>query len=225
MIKKVHQITVGDFTLMEETGQIGQFRLKLNPLPSMLFINRIGSLVSKCINLLNENENKDLDIHMMQFEAKRMIELNELKAYDFLLTSLLTVRAKIIVLKSKVRSRRLRKLTDKPELFAHCCKQVKRLTGIEVNNIDDVIRFKQLVQYRQDKLNEHYKRKNQSQPDQDVPKRKLISVASSYLMYLDQPVIDVERMKLLHFIELKKLAVAKMERGKLKTHGRNQPNN
>jgi hypothetical protein len=128
------------------------------------------------------------------------------------------------MLKTRLRSRRLRKITDKPELFRHVCEKIKQMTGIDIKELDDIIKFKRYIQTRHDKLREHQKR-NEKPKQPQGEKKTLIATAYIYAAYLGWSVGNIEEMRITTYVQMKNEASKKVEREqKIINDGRNKRN-
>jgi len=223
MIKNNYEIRLRDFDMLERLGRIDQFKRWYNILPAKLFAKKIQKHIVDITNMINDDHSGDLDLKLLEYQTKRSLEINKLKGLEMLLILALDGSAKLQVAKNKIRSRRLRKVKDGNEWFSYACRKIQESTGIEINNIDDIVRFQKYVQTTIDRYNErmavNIRNKNTS-----GEKTTLIALAISIALYLEVDPSRIEGMRILHFLEMRKQAINKMEQekkqiDKMKAHG------
>lgn len=216
-LKKINKITLFDIFLLEK-GDMSGLKRPLNFLPLFLFKKELDKLMVEILETANNDNFGDLELEVMEYEIEQTLEINELIGIDNLLTSTLINRSKILILKERVtnaigfKKRRLRKITDKPNLFSFCSNRVNKILGYELKTLDDVVRFRRDLKRKTDRYSDYWKRKNEDkqQNEHEDKKRSIISVAYSYLNFLDMS-IDVDTLRFFNYIEIRNLANEKMK--------------
>jgi hypothetical protein len=107
------------------------------------------------------------------------------------------------------RGRLLRKVTDKPEELKYACGKALELAGVEVKELGDVIKFKEWVKYRCEKLDDYINTKKEENKT-DEKKSYTLDYAIK-IMNFYEPGHDVLRMKLSYFISCHNAAIEKVK--------------
>ena len=204
MIKKIHEITIGDFDLMESTGKISQFKARFNVLPARFFIKKIKYLVESVIKLMNEVKTDELDLQIQKYEIDKLTNVNKLRALQLIILGQLSILPGIISAKEAIRqSRPIRRIKDYNVLI-DALDQVREISGIDIKRIEDLTVLANYIELEDDKVKQSISDRLQQSTGE---RKKLVAIAYSYLIYLGMATTEIDRMKILHFIELKKLAV------------------
>jgi hypothetical protein len=209
MIKSQHKITVGDFATMEETGNISQFKKWYNPFPAILFAKRIKRTIEPLALMLSESTLDDLELELLEHKARTFIEVNQLRSLEVIIANHLGNRSHLLRLKNMIRSRKLRKINEKSDILRFAINRVKELTGIKIETVDEFEKFQKYLVNRFDRLEDLFA-KDRQEPKSDK-KVRLMKVVYSILIYLGIGTYGCEKMTIINFVELKNIAVEKME--------------
>jgi hypothetical protein len=117
-------------------------------------------------------------------------------------------RAKLLVLKSKIKSRRLRKIKDGSNWFAYACSKIKEKSGIDIQTAADIDKLYDYIAMIESRL---VNKMQTSKKTEQGEKIKLLDLAFSVCIYLNVSAIDVANMKVVHFVRLREQAIKKME--------------
>ena len=215
MIKKWYDITVGEYKLMELTGKVDQYKRWYNPFPTPLFYKQIKKQASTLLDFIHDNRNSDLEEHIKMQEhkylAKLQIEVNRLQGVEQLLELQLKNHARLLSMKNQIRSRKLRKIIDVPDVLRYAIREAEELTGIKIVEFKDIDDFKRVVKHRTDKLNEFINKQNDKNKTDNSKKELLGSLVNGIMMYLELSPVGVDGMKVIDFMDFYKKAIAKMK--------------
>ena len=215
MIKKWYDITVGEYKLMELTGKVDQYKRWYNILPTPIFYRQIKKQASTLLDFIHDNRKSDLEdeIKMQEYKylAKLQIEVNRLQGVEQLLELQLKNHAKLLSLKRQIRSRKLRKIIEMPDVLRYAIREAEELTGIKIVELSDVDKFKRVVSRRTDKLNEYINKINEKQNVENNKKEMLGSLVNGIMMYLELSPVGVDSLKVIDFMDFYKKAIAKMK--------------
>jgi len=219
MIKTIDQIELIDIAKMERTGRVSHFKMWYNFLPSKLFIKKISNLVNnQFFSIINNGISDETDeiikLDDLEYYVKLKIEVNQLRAIEMLFFLLLGRLTTLLRIKSMIRGRKLRKITEKPDQLAYACKKAKEISGIEINNLRDISKFKEWVKYRCEKLSDYENMKLKETEDKKKDgKVYIIRYAIRIMNYLEKS-LEVEKIKCSVFLEYNAEAMEKAERQK-----------
>jgi hypothetical protein len=143
----------------------------------------------------------------MKYLAKLQIEVNRLQGVEQLIFSQLNNQAKLLGLKSAIKSRKLRKIVDNPRILQYAFNEAKDLTGIKIESEKDLVKFKRIVEHRTDKLSEYIRKKNTNK--KEGKKEFLGSLINGIMMYLTLSPVGVDSMKVVDFMDFYKKAIDK----------------
>lgn len=200
---------------MEETGQISQFKMWYNPFPAFLFAKQIKREVEKITALMNDrSEDTDLFEGMKNKHiADKQFSLIAMQAAELIIIQHLDLKSRLMIVKEKIRTRRLRKIKSDSNIFNYAVRKAEELTGIKIETLDDVLRFQKRVRFETDKLDDRLQKEREKRQTGTTDKKiKLIDLAFSIMIYLgySNPV-DIEKMRITHFINIRNKALEKHE--------------
>jgi hypothetical protein len=218
MIKKWYDITVSEYKLMELTGKVDHYKKWYNLLPTFMFYSQIKKQASILLDFIHDNRNSELEesikMQEIKYLAKLQIEVNRLQAVEQLIEIQLRNNAHLLVIKSRIRSRKLRKIVDMPDVLRYAIKEAETLTGINMQTIKDIQSFKSVVGHRTDKLSEFIRKQTDSKKPDTDKKETLGSLINGIMIYLELSPIGVDGMKAIDFMDFYKKAIAKYNKEK-----------
>lgn len=203
MIKTIHEITLRDILLLEETKRATHL-LIYKWMPFMFVRGKLEKLAEEIFHQLGNNT-----IEAIQDEFEKLIIYRKillLEALHGAIIGELKLKAKInawrvVANKEVVKSRDLTKILD----------DIKRIAGIEIKTDEDLIRFEKHIEFKVDKFKEIYPEKKQEE-SADLGK-----IIYSVFNYMGEPYnID---MRLMDFVKIKEVAEDKAIKLKNREHG------
>lgn len=206
MIKKAYDITIGDLARTEETGEIKHYKVFYNLLPARYFVKRIAATLDEIYRDVNNGKSDEFELIQKIDEQKYMIEksiaIQELEALDLIITNHLLNYARLMDLKNRVKSRKLRKVKDNEHILRKAIADVKDKTGLEIKKPDDIIRLRAIIYERKERLQNFIE---SIAPDNSGEKVGIITLVYRYLNYLKLS-YEPERIRVIHFLKLMKMA-------------------
>jgi len=207
MIKKIHEITINDFDLMEKTGKVSHLKLWWNILPSFMFYSRIEKVIIEIQELLQGNSiNEDDQIF---YKAKSLLKIQILEsAYLIIVNQLfgsvsITQLAKDINLKKKLGA--LKNIN-----MLNALTSIEVLTGLKVEN--DIIKELQEIQDEIIRLKDKYNENFPVKEEKENTKITLMEFASTYIIYTGGSFIGLAKMTILELVVLKRQAEDKYKK-------------
>lgn len=209
MIKKYWQITIRDYNIMEQTGNINH--LVTSFVPARLLKNRIKKEIDKASKILNKNkENEDneekfnLTWKLHSWSKINAIEANLLGVINILnLGSKIAIYSNFLNEKSK---RRIKVTNDNLHIFIQ---NIEMFTGYKIVKYEDVDKVRRDLEFRKDKFNENFTR------ERKTGNVFLMSVVLGVFSYLNLPMnLDIT---LIEFAQIKEDAIKMMEKEKSKS--------
>lgn len=226
MIKNIYEITIGDYSQMELSGKISQFKKWYNPFPTIFFIKKIQSVLNEVLVLLNENKINDEEDKF--WKAKSILKIQQIEAAYYIIVNNLVIDIPLRSIISRIRIKRgtRRKFKDANiDSVKQAIEAITELTGLELNNFDKDLESVRLEIIRlKDKFAENFNKPKQS--DTEQKKVSLMDYASSYILYTGGSFNGLSKMKIIELVALKKQAEKKLQAEKemiekLKANGRN----
>lgn len=156
MIKRYEDITLKDFNRIERTGKIGHLRLWYNVLPVMLFSKAIRKEIMILIEKLNSIENDiNNDIEYLRYKYQSIIAINAIRVNYLGIINILKIQTQLNGFKtylSRVTKKKI-KIT-RSENTNHYIRNIKELTGINVEEVDDILKVKEYLELKIDRYNQ-----------------------------------------------------------------------
>jgi len=205
MIKRIHEITLRDILLLEETKSADHFK-RFSFVPFWIISKRVDQLVSDIFNRIGEDTTDQLmDKFEELFEYRKLQILEALynAAYSaFFMQGNINV-FKTLIDKEIVENKALSTIVEK----------VKQYTGIEIKEPVDFERFSKKINFLKDKFEERYSKAQKK----EQKKLDITEIIYSYFHFLSEPFN--EKMRFLTFVTMKKLADQKIKDEKNKDNG------
>ena len=203
MIKKVHDITLKDVSLLYETKS-PRHLMKFRWLPIFLVKNRLEKLAGEIFEKVGGKSVDDLEK-----EFDKVMALNKIQ--------LLEALYKIVIIefniKTKIRALKInQKKLKQDDNFKKAIKQIKEHTGIEIKTTNDLVKFEKHIQFKIDKFREVF-------PEPQKTEKKELSAVQifySYFNYLEEPYN--EGMRLSAFVEIKAFADERIRKREAEKH-------
>lgn len=209
MIKNIHEITIGDFDLMEQTGKVSHLRKAWNVLPVFLFIKQIAKVINEISTLLQGNNINDDE--MIIYILRSLLKIQRLESsYAIVVNQLYTnipinQLARDINLKKKLKE-------SKDNILNIALKEIEILTGLTIgNNVEKDLREIQSEIIRlKDKYNENFKPKTEN--EESKKRISLLEFAGAYIMYAGGSFVGLTGMTIPELVALKKQAEDKFKK-------------
>lgn len=204
MIKKLHEITIEDYNIIEQTGK---FNHLVKWIPVFLCAKKIRKILDEIGKILNDKESEGTEEIQWQIQtiAKiQAIEINYLGVINLLeLGTRINAYKPLLVRQNR---RKIKITNDNLKLYID---NIYNFTGINIKTLSDVEKVRKELTFRKDKYNETYNVAKK-------PKEKvyLMSVVLGVFSYLNQP-INVN-MTIVNFNVLRKEAVKRMQKEQTK---------
>lgn len=217
MIKTIDRIKLNDIDKMERHGKISQFKMWFNLLPAFLFAPKIASLLeTEFYSIINKGQSGHfadaIELAEVEYLVKLKIEVGELYATEILFSYLLGDLNELIFIKSRIKSRKLRKIVSKPDELKYACEKAKSLTGMSIETLNDVVNFKDYVQMKVDRLNDFVsKRKTDLQNEENGKHTHILTYARKVLNFIEETGHNVNQMFLSDFLDYNDMAIEKSE--------------
>jgi hypothetical protein len=206
MIKSAYDITIGDLARTEQTGEVRHFKKWFNILPSQLFVKKIVQTVDDIYKDVNNGKSEEFELIQKIDEQKyiinKSIEIQELEALDLIICNHLLNYVRLMDLKNRVKSRKLRKIKDNEHILRKGLSDVKEKTGIEINTPDDILKLRAIIYEKKERL-QNFLDENSKENDGD--KIGIITLVYRYLNYLKLS-YEPEKIRVTHFLKLMKMA-------------------
>jgi len=207
MIKNYWEITLRDWDIMEKTGNVSQFRNWWNVLPAVLFNKQIEKVRVILVKKLNENyegdEAEQMEYAIWKFES--LNNINGIKAAYLGLMTELKYKPEINSLKrfyQKYTWRRLR--LTKSKHSAKYIDEIKKYTGIEIKEYEDIEKVRKLLEFKTDKYNENFK------PKETGKQEKIYLMGFALGVYSKMNIAwNPAQITIIEFIDAKKEALKK----------------
>jgi len=201
MIKNFWDITLRDWDVMEKTGSVSRFRSKWNILPVFLFDKRIESVRQELVKKLNDDSSGESEqMENMLWQTESLNNINGIKGNYLGLMVELKYKPEINALKKfyqKYTWRRLRLMkTNHTERYIT---GIKKYTGIEIKNIEDIEKVRKLLEFKNDKYTENFKPKETGKQEKIYVMGFALGVYSKLNVMFDPSVTTV-----IEFIDAKK---------------------
>jgi hypothetical protein len=183
-VKTIHQITVGDVILLEDTKS-GKHLKGWMPFST----KKLEKLVAEIFEKLGADTADELERKFDKILSYRRLQLLEAlwKALDAELNMKLTVG--LLLIDKKLPS---------SDLLDRVVDKIKDVTGIEIKDLEDVEKFKKHIEFRNTKHQQLYFDKKIEE------KTDFTKIIYSYFNYMDEPFN--ENMRYLSFLTMKKMA-------------------
>jgi len=217
MIKTIDRIKLSDIDRMERHGKISQFKTWFNFLPAFLFAPKIAWLLeTEFYSIINKGQSGHfadaIELAEVEYLVKLKIEVGELYATEILFSFLLGDLNELLFLRSRIKSRRLRKIVSKPDELKYACDKAKSLTGMSIQTLNDVVNFKDYVQMKVDRLNDFTsKRKSEQQSDEQGKHTHILTYVRKVLNFIEETGHDANKMFLSDFLDYNAMAIEKSE--------------
>jgi len=205
MIKKLHEITIKDIIILDESKSAKSLK-KYWLTPLWLYRKELEFLAKQIFESIGNKA-----INNIQDDFDKVIEYRKLQILEALYKALEIE----IKLKSRINGWKLilkKDYKDSPQL-EKVVSEVKRFTGIEIKEPSDFKTFEDYIQHKIDKYDELYP-KNEDNEEKEVPLSKIIY---SVFNYMSEPY--KEDMRLITFIQMKKMAEERIKQTKKEDHG------
>jgi hypothetical protein len=190
MIKSIHNLTVGDVVLLQETESASHLKSKYIP---VIFIRKgIERLASQIFERLGTKNIDELEKEFDRILAFRNLQKLEALwiALDIEMNLRVNLNSSLLLIgKNEIPSPTFKAVIDK----------IKEL-GIEIKLVSDVKKFEKHIEFRKDKYLENYTQKEESKTD-DVD---FVEIIYSIFRYMGEPYN--ENMRFLSFLTMKKIA-------------------
>lgn len=206
MIKKIHQITIKDILILDETKKASHLKVK-KWLPFFLIKKKLNKTIGEIYSQIGNKTTTNLnDEYQKLFDYQRLQILQALYNATY---SILYLQTQINVYRLLL-EKELIEDKNSVEVF----KKVKEHTGIDIKTPDDFEKFKKRVQFLKDKFDERYK----NDETEEKKDHSLIEIIYSYFHYMNEPYN--ENMRILAFVSIKNMADRKIMEQKSKDNAR-----
>lgn len=204
MIKTIHEITLKDILLLDETKRATHL-LIYKWMPFFIVRGRLEKLAQEIFQQLGNNT-----IEAIQDEFEKLILYRKillLEALHGAIVGELKLKTKIntwrvSVKKDIIESKDLTKIID----------DINSITGIRIETDEDLVKFEKHIEFKVDKFRELYPKKKQEE------KTDLGKIIYSVFNYMGESYnID---MRLMDFVKIKEVAEDKAIKLKSKEHGK-----
>jgi len=190
MIKSIHNLTVGDVILIQETESASHLKSKYIP---VIFLRKgIERLASQVFERLGTK-----NIDELEREFDRILSFRNLQKLEALWIAL------DIEMNLRVNLNSSFLLIGKEEVpsltFSAVIDKIKEL-GIEIKLVSDVKKFEKHIEFKKDKYLENYPQKKESETG-DID---FVEIIYSVFRYMGEPYN--ENMRFLSFLTMKKIA-------------------
>lgn len=178
MIKKVYEITIRDYNIIEQSGKINHL-VKWFFVPLFIVRKWIMAEIEKANELLNSQEKDDFEL---RWKVESLAKINAIQANLMGLFNILNLGTQLTLFKSELRRnyRRKIKITDKNTSIYIA--NIKEFTGIEIKTMLDLDKVVTELEFRKDKYYENF---SKPKPNGKI---FLMSVVLGVFSYLNQPV-------------------------------------
>lgn len=201
MIKSIHEITLRDVLLLDETKSAKH--LRTSKLVPMLFLHgRFEKLASEIFSKLGNKTLEDIetDVHKLVSYRNLMILEALYKAANIELNLKPQINVyKILINKEPIES----------EVLKEVLEEIRKLTRIDIKTPSDFKEFEDHVMYKIDKYKESYPELKEDENDKK-DYAKLTKIIYSIFKFMDEPYN--ESMRLMAFIEMKEMAEEKYKK-------------
>ena len=206
MIKTAYDITIGDLAKTEQTGTIAHFKKWYNILPAQLFVKKIARTVDDIYKNVNNGKSSDFELLQKTNEQKyvieKTIEVQEYEALYLIVTNHLVNYVRLMNLKGKIRSRKLRKIKDNNHILSKAIDDIQAKAKIKITKLDDLAKLRALIFEKKERLQNFI---NDVSGESEGEKIGIITMAYRYLNYLKLS-YDPEKLRVVHFFDLMKMA-------------------
>lgn len=193
MIHSIYTMTIGRFGQLEKTKDSRLLRRWWNPLPPAWFKKRIERFFETVAQLWDEEgiSGELSDGIERAYMVNKMLQMSIL--YDAL-HALMVIKAGV-----DIALLMLDREPAKVKNLEYFKEEVRQLTGIEINNISDIVKLRDEMTRMADKFRERFPDKNEQEETPTFTRAALGVFAVMEMPYND-------RMTLAEFADLKKLA-------------------
>lgn len=179
MIKKVYNITIRDYNLIETSGSISHLKT-WKFVPTFLVAKWILKEVEKANKLLNAEEN---DTDELQWKVQSLAKINAIQANVMGVFNLLNLGSVVNIYKTELKRFYRRKIKVTDVNLKRYFDNIKDLTGIDVKTLGDLESVVKELEFRKDKFQENF-----SRPKQTGSKLYLMQIVLGVFSFMNQPV-------------------------------------
>lgn len=204
MIKKIHEITLRDILILEETRKATHLK-KIKWIPFILLKWKFEKLAKDIYDRIGSKSIDDLQNEFEKLLSYRRLQLLEAlynAAYIALFMQTKINVFKLILNQEPIEDKYISEILEK----------IKRIARIEIKEPGDFKNFEKKIQRYKDKYDERYKNTDNEEAEKQ-PERSTTEIIYSYFQYLREPLN--EDMRLLTFLSMRKMADEKMHAQKL----------
>lgn len=207
MIKKLHEILLKDVILLDATKSANVLK-KYWFIPLWLCHKQLEKLASEIFESIGSNTIDDLENEfdkLISYQKLQILQaLYKALQIEFNLKTKINLW-KIILDKDYKESEQLEKV-----LY-----EIQKYSGIEIKTPNDVTEFEKYVEFVFDKHTEMFPAKTDD--EEEEPKAKLTEIIYSIFNYMSEPYN--ENMRLITFVDVKKMAEDKIRKSNTKDNG------
>lgn len=210
MIKKLHEITIKDIIILDESKSAKSLK-KYWLTPLWLYRKKLELLAKQIFEAIGNKA-----INNIQDDCDKVLEYRKLQILEALYKALEIE----IKLKSRINGWKLilkKDYKESPQL-EKVVSEIKRITGIEIKEPRDLKTLEDYIQHKQDKYAEMYP-ESEEQETKEVPLSKIIY---SVFNFMGEPY--KEDMRLITFIQMKQMAEERIKQSKQEDNGQDSGN-
>lgn len=210
MIKKHYEITIREYTLMEQTGSIKQFAKFPNIIPPKILKREVTKQIDKLKKILNDS--KDLDTENLQWEVISLTKINIIESSYLGAMNILGLGTTVDSYAAEMIRRDRRKIKYNKDNLSTYIGYLERFTGLPVKEFSALSKVYDELVFRKDKYKENFANKQAEEGTGN--KMYLMAIVLGVFSFLDQP-IDLD-MTIVEFSLLRGEAIKKMSNAKTK---------
>ena len=179
MIKKVYNITIRDYNLIETSGSISHLKT-WKFVPTFLVANLILKEIEKANKLLNaEFDNTE----ELQWKVQSLAKINAIQANVMGAFNILNLGQLVNIYKTELKRFYRRKIKVTDANLKTYFDNIKQLTGIDIKTLGDLEAVVKELEFRKDKFQENF-----SKPKQTGGKVYLMQIVLGVFSFMNQPV-------------------------------------
>lgn len=202
LYKKSHQITIRDYSIMEQTGKLNH----LSNVPYVIVKNEVKKELDKLSKILNSDG--DDDNEELKWKIHSLLKINAIESNYLGIINSFDLGLKVNTFRLLLNRRFRRRIKIENKNAQKFISNIKKYTGIEIKELKDLEKVRETLQFRKDKFNENFTKKQDSQ----TTKVYLMSIVLGVFSYLNQPIN--EDMTIVNFIVLRNEANKGIKREK-----------
>lgn len=206
MIKKVYQITIRDYNLIEQSGKIVHLKT-WKFVPTFLVSGLIMKEIEKANKLLNAEVD---DTEELQWKVESLAKINAIQANVMGAFNILNLGQLVNIYKTELKRYYRRKIKITDSNLKTYFENIKELTGIDIKTLGDLEAVVKELEFREDKFQENFSKPKRNENG----KVYLMSIVLGVFSFMNQPV-NLE-MTIPEFAIMRDEANEKLKRERIK---------